>query len=157
MPATRREVLALLAALAWPEPPGRILVATPALTDADFARSVILLFTSDAQAAQGLMLNRPLPGRPGEPAAYAGGPVAQGLRSLTRQASTPEARRLCAGVYLVAGQSSDQGARLYVGYTGWSGAQLADEVARGLWRIIPGSAAVAFDADPKTLWRRLNS
>lgn len=155
MALSRRQALALLAAPALLEPPGRILVATPALRDPDFARTVIVLFTSGAQAAQGLMLNRPLPPRSGEPGAYAGGPVASGMRTLTPRQSGPEARRICPGVYLVNGQTRDPGARLYLGYTGWSAPQLRDEIAHGLWRSIAGSSAVVFDPDPSTLWRRL--
>ena len=134
---------------------GQMLVATPALRDPDFARSVILLFALTGEAAMGLMLNRPLPRRPGEPQMYAGGPVAQGVRSLLPEAADPSAERLCPGVWIVNGQTKSPKGRIYLGYTGWTTAQLRQEWLRGLWRILPGDAAAVFDPAPERLWHRL--
>lgn len=149
----------LLLAAAWrsaPEAPapGRILLAAPELRDPDFARTLILLFEGGSQAAMGLMLNRPLRRRSGEQPLFAGGPVAQGTRSLLRGASSPAARRLCPGVWLADGPARDPAGRTYLGYTGWTAAQLRDEWTRGLWRVLAGDAALVFDPDPATLWER---
>lgn len=154
---TRRHLL-LAAGFAWQAPPfqtGQMLVATPALRDPDFARSVILLFSVSAEAAMGLMLNRPLPRRAGEPQMYAGGPVPQGVRSLLPEAAEPSATRLCPGVWLVNGQTRSQRGRIYVGYTGWTSSQLRQEWLRGLWRIVAGDASSVFDPEPERLWQRL--
>lgn len=154
---TRRGLLLLAAGRAAPEPPaaGRLLVAAPELRDQDFARTVILLFDAGPQTAMGLMLNRPLRRRSGEQPLFAGGPVAQGTRCLLRDAASPSARRLCPGVWLADGPSRDPGGRTYLGYTGWTASQLRDEWMRGLWRSLPGDAAIVFDPDPATLWERL--
>ncbi|MEU6237239.1 YqgE/AlgH family protein, partial [Kitasatospora sp. NPDC047058] len=40
---------------------GRLLVATPVLTDPNFARAVVLLLDHDAEGALGVVLNRPTP------------------------------------------------------------------------------------------------
>ncbi|MCS7041542.1 MAG: YqgE/AlgH family protein [Bryobacteraceae bacterium] len=156
LPCRRSLLLAGLAALqAPPFAAGQMLVATPALRDPDFARSVILLFSVTPEAAMGLMLNRPLPRRAGEPQMYAGGPVAQGVRSLTPEAADPSATRLCPGVWLVPGQTKSPKGRIYLGYTGWTAAQLRQEWLRGLWRILDGDAAAVFDPRPEQLWQRL--
>ncbi len=154
---TRRGLLLLAAGRVAPEPPsaGQVLVAMPELRDPDFARTVILLFDAGTQSAMGLMLNRALRRRDGEPQLFAGGPVAQGTRCLQREASSPNARRLCPGVWLADGPAREPGGRTYLGYTGWTAAQLRDECLRGLWRTLAGDAAIVFDPDPATLWQRL--
>lgn len=153
-----RRCLLLAGAAAFQAPPfaaGQMLVATPALRDPDFARSVILLFSVTPEAAMGLMLNRPLPRRAGEPQMYAGGPVAQGVRSLAPEPEDPSAARLCPGVWLVNGRTKSPRGRIYLGYTGWTAAQLRQEWLRGLWRILPGDAQAVFDPQPELLWPRL--
>jgi len=157
-PRTTRRQLLLAAGAVWQAPPlqaGQMLVATPALRDPDFVRSVILLFSVSPEAAMGLMLNRPLPRRAGEPQMYAGGPVPQGVRSLLPEATEPSATRLCPGVWLVNGQTKSPRGRIYLGYTGWTSSQLRQEWLRGLWRILPGDASAVFDAEPERLWQRL--
>lgn len=131
--------------------PGTLLVASPALRDEGFARTVILIIENDGQAALGLVLNRPLgDGR------FAGGPVASGLRSLVRAGVAPkDARRLCDDVYLV--NRTLPAARVYAGYTGWTPAQLREEVRRGLWSARAATSAVVFDSEPATMWKRLQS
>ncbi|MGJ5815295.1 YqgE/AlgH family protein [Paludibaculum fermentans] len=149
--------LALLAAsiLSAQEPrPGVLLVASPQLRDEGFARTVILIISNDGQAALGLVLNRPLgDGR------FAGGPVATGFRSLVR---IPQGRKPPAGPALLDGvhlidraQPATADSRTFAGYTGWSSAQLRDEIRQGLWRVVPGKPALLFDSEPRTLWQRL--
>jgi putative transcriptional regulator len=153
---TRRGLMLAATWRAAPELPGagRILIATPEQRDADFARTVILLIDATQHAAMGLILNRPLRRRSGEQLLFAGGPIAQGTRSLLREATTPTARRLCHGVWLSDGAARDPGSRTYLGYTGWTAAQIRDEILRGHWRAIAGDASIVFDPDPATLWER---
>jgi putative transcriptional regulator len=153
---TRRVLMLAAAWRAAPELPGagRILIATPEQRDADFARTVILLIDATQHAAMGLILNRPLRRRSGEQQLFAGGPIAQGTRSLLREATTPTARRLCHGVWLSDGAARDPGSRTYLGYTGWTAAQIRDEILRGHWRAIAGDASIVFDPNPATLWER---
>ncbi|NED79941.1 hypothetical protein G3I76_07500, partial [Streptomyces sp. SID11233] len=40
---------------------GRLLVATPALADPNFARAVVLVLDHDAEGTLGVVLNRPTP------------------------------------------------------------------------------------------------
>jgi putative transcriptional regulator len=134
---------------------GQLLVASPSMRDVDFARTVILLFRVSSEAAMGLMLNRPLPRRSGEPQMYAGGPVPHGVRSLLPEESDAGAARLCPGVWMVSGRTRSPRGRIYVGYTGWTVTQLRQEWMRGLWRVMPGDARAVFDPEPERLWQRL--
>lgn len=134
--------------------PGTILAANPRLRDEGFARTVILVIQNDGQAALGLVLNRPLgDGR------FAGGPVAAGFRTLVRVPAgqkPPEGKKLLDGVYLLnQARPASADSRTYAGYTGWSSTQLKDEIRQGLWRVIPGKAALLFDPEPRTLWQGL--
>jgi putative transcriptional regulator len=138
---------------------GSVLVATPNSHDPDFARSVIVLIHYDSESAIGLMLNKPtsvpisevLPEAKGQSVTvYAGGPIAIGVRGLVRSKSQPcftvisDKLRL---LKMIASGAPPTSFRVYAGYTGWTAKQLQSEVARGLWRVLPGNAAV--------LWQRL--
>ena len=133
---------------------GRILVATAKSRDPDLAKSVILVIHSDRDGVMGLILNRPR-GK----SVYFGGPIALGARALFRSPTKPaDAERILGGVYMVSKESSVPKAaivRVYAGYVGWSAQQLTDEVSRGLWKIVPGGAAIVFDRHPETLWQRV--
>ena len=154
---------------------GRLLVASETTRDAELAKSVILLVHYDEQGAIGLMINRranvPLtevyPGMKGASIdVFAGGPVSIGIRALVRSRSKPEeATHIFGDVFMISTKpvlarlvgSGTPAARfrVYAGYTGWSTQQLKSEVARGLWRVLPGDAAVVFDSNPGALWPRL--
>lgn len=155
---------------------GRLLVASPALNDPDFARAVILLIHYDQQAAIGLMLNRPtkirldevfpeIVGRPD--AVYAGGPVRLGVNTLVRANTPPPGGTLLAGgLYLIADKTAQRKSiasgqpstvHVYVGYCGWSTRQLSGEIAAGRWQVKAADPALLFDGDPGSLWSRLSA
>ncbi len=130
---------------------GDILVATSKSHDPELGHAVILLVRFDQDGAIGLILNHP------NGKAYEGGPVALGIRTLVRSRTKPDGAELVAGdVYILPGLVERTGARVYGGYTGWSAQQLKDEVARGLWKIRAFDSKIVFDAQPATLWDRLN-
>lgn len=104
----------------------------------------MLVIQSDSAGVVGLILNRPR-GKD-----YFGGPVPIGKRALVRSAT---AQKIVSGVSL-GSNLKDPAARIYEGYVGWSQDQLAGEIARGLWKITPGSASLVFDPHPETLWPR---
>jgi putative transcriptional regulator len=131
---------------------GKLLVATPKSHDPDFAQSVVLLIQRTPEGAIGLILNRP------RKDLYFGGPIPLGVRTLVRSRTKPEnSERVFGDVYVTesAASAKSPGARTYAGYTGWSAVQLDDEISRGLWKVIPGDAAIVFDTRPDTLWQRL--
>ena len=169
-----------------PDPPvglaGRLLVATPALGEGTFHRSVVLLLDHDEDGALGVVVNRPtgvevadvLPGwqpyacEPG--VLFQGGPVAQdsalGLSLALRSAEEepPGWRRVVGRLGLVDLDTApgDVGGvltrlRIFAGYAGWSGGQLEQELNEGAWYVVPaepgGEFRDAFSADPDRLWR----
>ncbi len=131
---------------------GKLLVATPKSHDPDLAQSVVLLIQRTPEGAIGLILNQP------RKDLYFGGPIPLGVRMLVRSRTKPEnSERVFGDVYVTesAASAKSPGARTYAGYTGWSSVQLDDEISRGLWKVIPGDAAIVFDTRPDTLWQRL--
>ena len=154
---------------------GKLLVASAKVRDADFARTVILLVRYDKGAAIGLFLNRPsnIPlsevypdFKGGQLKLYSGGPITVGIRALYRtRARLDQTKPILPDVWMIStksllGKLAAEGTpsnvfRVYAGYVGWSGGQLNDEVARGLWLVRPGDANVLFDPHPETLWSRL--
>lgn len=172
-------LLAMLPALAQSKPePGSLLLATERNSDSGFAATVIVVLVNDSTRTVGLVVNRRL----GEPVStlfpqlrnlpaagaplWAGGPVALGVNALVRSGIRPPgASEVARRVYLVGEgerirgllRSPPAGAeiRIYVGLSSWGPRQLNDELRRGLWRSVAGSAAVVFNRDPDTLWPRL--
>lgn len=160
---------------------GRLLVATPLLTDPNFARAVVLLLDHDAQGALGVVLNHPTPievvnvldgwadlaGQP--PVVFQGGPV--GLDSALAVAVVPGEpgqteplgwRRVHGAIGLVdleappavlAGELG--GLRVFAGYSGWSPGQLETEVAEGAWYVVDCEPGDIFCPEPERLWRNV--
>jgi putative transcriptional regulator len=161
---------------------GYLLLATPRLADGQFHRAVVLLLDHDQDGALGVILNRPtelqvldvLPvwsdvvSGPG--VLFSGGPVstdsALGLgavRDLSAVHETPVGwKRLYERTGLVDLDTPPEllagalaGMRIYVGYAGWAGGQLEDEIDEGAWYVVPAEPADVFDTDPERLWRRV--
>jgi len=157
---------------------GRLLVATPALLDPNFARTVVLVLDHDDDGTVGVVLNRPteLPlatGLPGweriagdPPVVFSGGPVAPGSAiclGRTRPATHVEGFRSVAGRLGLLDPERDidelargvEVARVCSGYAGWGPDQLEDEIAEGSWFVVTMVDADLGDTDPTTLWRRV--
>ena len=153
-------------------------MATERTHDTGFAETVILVLQHNETRSVGLVVNRKLgqavaalfpelrdaPGG-GDPL-WAGGPVALGVNAMVRSAMKPVGTdAILPGLYLASDRQQidslagkrDRGTqvRVYVGLSSWGPRQLDDEIARGLWKSLPGSAAVVFDPQPDTLWGRL--
>ncbi len=155
---------------------GKLLVATEVVHGELFAKTVVLLLFYDETGAFGLVVNRPTDVEPEELLAdedaiagysgtlYWGGPVQMdSLRALLLTDEPPEgAEKIIESVYLVSFEDALEGVpsdpaslRLYLGYAGWAPGQLDNEMARGSWRIVPGSSELVFAKDPGTLWKRM--
>ena len=163
---------------------GRLLVASPMLTDPNFDRTVILLVEHGTDGALGLVLNRPseLPlgevlarwadraaapgamflGGPVQPSAViclaAGdGPVSDGPEA-DDPVLTPTA---VPGVSLVdldgdpALVPTGVELRCFAGYAGWGGGQLEAEIDEGAWFVVDPLPADPFVARPSRLWREV--
>jgi putative transcriptional regulator len=152
---------------------GRLLIASPALVDPNFARSVVLITEHGPEGAMGVVLNRPseievrtvapeLSTIVDEEPVFIGGPVQpQALVVLARFIDTRAAAWIVAeDVGFVAaeaeyGDLSDvvRRGRVYAGYSGWGAGQLEVELAEEAWIVEPPLPAELFPEDPETLWQ----
>ena len=162
---------------------GRLLVATPLLTEPTFARTVVLLLQAGGEdGALGVVLNRPsdveiervLPGWDvvaAEPhVVFEGGPVqpqaAIGLAEL--RPGGPELEGVAPLVTAGPGQryatvdlDLDPDAvapavtrlRVFAGYAGWSAGQLEGEVEEGAWWVVDALPDDAHRTSPPGRWR----
>jgi len=157
---------------------GKILVAHPDLPDPNFAHTVVLLVHVGDDGTLGLILNRPakitlkklfpqMQITSNDPV-YSGGPVEEqvGLALLRSTSKISEPLHIAGDVYLAAGKrllektvlAGKDAARfrVYLGYAGWGPEQLDQELAADAWTVLPFRAETIFDAEPSSLWERLN-
>ena len=160
---------------------GQLLIAMPGMGDERFERSVIFVCLHNEQGAMGIVLNRPLERpsfadllkqlevSPNPPARSieltAGGPVdnARGFVLHTDDWSGDNSMQVEPGLSLTAsldvlkaiaeGGGPRQGL-LALGYAGWSPGQLDQELQANSWLVAPSDAALLFDPDHATKWRR---
>ena len=151
---------------------GKLLIASPALLDPNFARTVVLITEHNDEGAMGVVLNRPSETEVGEVApelgsvvaagpVFIGGPVQpQALVVLAEFNDTAAAAWVV--VADVGFVSADTGTgeleqairrgRVYAGYSGWGAGQLEGELAEDAWIVEPPLPAELFADDPEQLW-----
>jgi len=158
---------------------GMLLIARPDLPDPRFRDAVILLVQHGPQGAAGLILNRPsrmplpevlpkLPPGTGEVKTLAyGGPVAPRafMVLVLVQGEPPEpSQKVLGNVYLtgpeqlLAWLEKTRGIdsyRVFAGYGGWAPGQLAAEMIRGDWQVLPAAERHLFSPDVAGLWWQL--
>jgi putative transcriptional regulator len=158
---------------------GKLLVSARDLADPNFAESVVLLVQYNQEGTVGLMINHRTrasvsriiqdldTGKHGSDPIYIGGPVElNAVLGLFRSRKRPdEGTSVLSEVYLVSSKTLLEKAlsatpgptdlRLYVGYCGWAGGQLENEVRQGGWWIFDANAGLVFDPDPGSVWSRL--
>ncbi|HMN05666.1 MAG TPA: YqgE/AlgH family protein [Flavobacteriales bacterium] len=157
-----------------PPGPGTLLVSEPFLPDPYFRRAVVLLCSHDEQGSFGLVLNRPIDmgvadlmdDMPQLPSPVGiGGPVQSGnlffLHTLgTRiEGSLPVVDDLYLGgdyeqlrALLTAAPKLAKHVRFFVGYSGWGGNQLNEEIAQHSWLIHPATKQMVMRAKQDGLW-----
>ena len=152
---------------------GRLLIASPALVDPNFARTVVLITEHAPEGAMGVVLNRPSETEVGDVApelaevvvegepVFIGGPVQpQALVVLAEFSDSRAAAWVIAeDVGFVAADTdyADLGdvvrrGRVYAGYSGWDAGQLESELAEEAWIVEPPLPAELFPDDPLALW-----
>jgi putative transcriptional regulator len=153
---------------------GKLLIASPALVDPNFHRTVILIAEHTDEGAMGLVLNRPaetlvadvVPDlsalAEAEAPVYFGGPVASDSVIVLAEFDDPQ----LAGVLLegdLGFVGSDRGdmtdvaagvrrARVYAGHSGWGPGQLEGELEEDSWIIEPPQREEIFADDAEGLW-----
>jgi putative transcriptional regulator len=149
---------------------GSLLVATPALVDPNFARTVVLVAEHGEAGAMGVVLNRPSETSVGEAVPelaalagngqplYVGGPVStDAVLALAEVEDPDDASELVLGdVGFV--QDPDVAARrgrVFVGYAGWSAGQIELELGEQSWIVVPAEPDDVFSEEPDELWSRV--
>lgn len=160
---------------------GQLLIAMPALSDENFAQSVIFVCAHSSEGAMGLVLNRPLRTptfesllkqldvQPSPPARRIqlchGGPV-DGARGFVLHTAdwtgdgslrVDDRMALTASLDILqaiaAGEGPDQGL-LALGYASWGAGQLDSEIQQNAWLSAPAGLDLVFDREHETKWRR---
>jgi putative transcriptional regulator len=159
---------------------GQLLVASPALTDPNFHRAVVLVLDHDDDGALGVVLDRPselavgdvLPGWADvvDPPStlFAGGPVSTGS-ALGVAVLAPGTTAAPLGWRRVFGDTglldldtpmevladALAGLRIFAGYSGWSPGQLEAEVDEAAWFVVPADPTDLTTATPERLWAQV--
>ena len=158
---------------------GKLLVASRALRDPNFAERVVLLTDYDKNGAAGLVINTQTDvrlsrlfehlslGANAARSAFSGGPVSPGsaVALIRSRPGTTGVRSIVNGVDVIStrerlehtltSETEPDQFRVYLGRSGWGPGQLERETQQGAWHLFPGDAGHVFDPEPATLWRRL--
>ncbi|HKS48813.1 MAG TPA: YqgE/AlgH family protein [Amycolatopsis sp.] len=158
--------------------PGTLLVAAPTMFDPNFCRTVVFIIDHRDEGTLGVVLNRPsdvpvedvLPswGRHVvEPqAVFVGGPVEKktalclaALRAGETASGVPGLIGVRGPVALVDLDADPdllvpkvRGLRVFAGYAGWDSGQLAGELERGDWLIVPALPSDVLATPDHDLW-----
>ena len=161
--------------------PGTLLVAAPGLLDPNFRRTVIYIVEHRERGSLGVVLNRPsevalhdvlpawapLSSRP--PAVFVGGPV-DGKTALCLAAlragqhpNGSDGLVAVSGPVALVNLDGDpaalaprvRGLRVFAGYAGWDAGQLAGEIERGDWFVVPALPDDVLAGRGPDLWSRV--
>lgn len=151
---------------------GKLLLASPALVDPNFARRVVLITEHSEEGAMGIVLNNPsetsldevsaeLADVAGHGPVFVGGPVQPEALVLLAEFSDPSAAAwivaadvglASANLELSALGDVVRRGRVYAGYSGWGAGQLEDELEIESWIVEPPLPRELFPEDPDHLW-----
>ena len=152
---------------------GQLLVASPALIDPNFRRTVVLITEHTADGAAGLVLNRPslvevaaaVPQLEElvdeDEQVWVGGPVQPEAVLVLGEFLDPDdaAVPLFESLGFPSLDEPEEivpattRRRVFAGYAGWGAGQLEEELANEDWILEPALADDAFTAEPDELWR----
>ena len=158
----------------------QLLIAMPTMGDPNFAQTVTLVCDHSARGALGLILNKPLPMRMGEifeqlEIELPGGPlrerhVLRGGPMQTDRGFVVHARRRRMGLDAQGFRHSftsplrgtfwlpwpaaraPSEAVVALGYAGWDGGQLEDEIRANAWLSAPVDSGIIFDVPFESRW-----
>ncbi|MGW5051233.1 YqgE/AlgH family protein [Actinokineospora sp. NPDC004072] len=161
--------------------PGTLLVAAPSLLDQNFRRTVVFVIDHRGEGTLGVVLNRPSEVPVGEVlpswgphvtdpgSVFVGGPVEQKTALCLAAMRTGETVDGVRGLIGVRGPvalvdlDADpeplvpklRGVRVFAGYSGWEVGQLAGEIDRGDWIVVPALPADVLAPPTQDLWGRV--
>jgi len=151
---------------------GKLLVASPALIDPNFARTVVLITEHTEDGSMGMVLNRPsdaelsdvspeLAAAAGDGPIFVGGPVQPEALVLLAEFADPSVAAwiVAADVGLVSADveiedltDAVRRGRAYAGYSGWGPGQLEAELEIDSWIVEAPLPHELFPDDPDALW-----
>jgi len=161
--------------------PGSLLVAAPGLADPNFRRTVVYVIEHRDRGTLGVVLNRPgevsvrdvlpswAPLATLPHAVFVGGPVESQTALCLAAVRTGEDPAALAGLVGVRGPvalvdlDGDpeplterlRGLRVFAGYSGWDAGQLAAEIGRGDWIVVPALPDDVLAGHDPNLWGRV--
>jgi Putative transcriptional regulator len=155
--------------------PGILLIADPFLKDPNFLRTVVLLCEHREEGSFGFVLNRKyentldelIPDLEGhELPVYYGGPVQMDTIHFLHQypIEIPGGEEVMKGVYwggdfskavemLQAGLMDANKIRFYIGYSGWTNGQLAEEIREKSWLTVAANRKLIFQTSAEEVWK----
>lgn len=157
---------------------GQFLIASPAMGDPRFARTVIFMVKHDRTGALGIVINRPVGERPisellralgataegeGRLPIFIGGPVEPALGFVLHSAEyrRAETREIDGRVALTSSRealrdiAAGKGPKKTIvafGYSGWAPGQLEAELKTDAWVVSPADLDLIFDEDRDKVW-----
>lgn len=153
---------------------GKLLVASPAITDPNFRRTVVLLAEHSDEGAMGVVLDRVSEATVGEVVSrlawltgqdasiFVGGPVASTSVTVLAEFREPEraAMLIEADLGFIPAETPDEDAlaaavsrtRVFAGHAGWAPGQLEDELHDDGWIVAEAEREDCFTEHPGTLW-----
>lgn len=155
---------------------GSLLVASPALQDPNFRRTVVLVGEHSEEGAMGVILNRPsgvtvgdavgplIPLTGADAVVHIGGPVQEASIIVLADFVAPERAPsiVFAHVGFLPGELESPDAlgpldavRVFAGYAGWGPGQLDEELEQGAWVVAPALTEDVFTSDADGLWSRV--
>ncbi len=158
----------------------QLLIAMPAMGDPLFSQTVVLICDHSARSALGLILNRPLPMRMGEifeqleieldegplsaRQVLQGGPMQTERGFVVHRAGgdwdstlrVSDTLHVTVSRDILAAMARGQGpqeAVVALGYAGWDGGQLEDEIRANAWLSAPVEPGIIFDLPFESRWQ----
>lgn len=159
----------------------QFLIAMPSLADPNFFRSVTLICQHNADGAMGIVINRPTDLSMGEilqqmdidaskarhqsEKVYHGGPVQNergfilhdGATSWSSSLTVSDELSLTTSRDILEALAQDRGPNrclVALGYAGWGGGQLEDELSQNAWLNGPADHNIIFDTPAEHRWNR---
>lgn len=159
---------------------GQLLLALPGIGDPRFEHMVIAMISHDEEGAMGIGISDPIAGmtvgavldqleiaHDGDPLdqpVFLGGPVEQSRGFVLHSKDWGgEGAIEVAGRWTISSShdilraiGEGRGPSRWLvalGYAGWAGGQLEDEMVRHGWHVTPGSDALLFDTPPEKRWQ----
>ncbi len=155
---------------------GRLLISEPYLPDPNFERTIILLCENNEEGSFGFVLNKPATVNVSEvmedikeynAAAMIGGPVQQDtLHYIHRNGALEDAVEIADGIYwggnferllflLETKQMEHKDVKFFLGYSGWSGGQLEEELEQDSWIVSDQvSEDLVFETEAESMWKK---